>query len=338
MSSDPLTIMTTPTDGVEEDPLFLYEPIHEQIDPKHIPWKIEYKPVTPQQAQKYLMDADEYTKFGQRKRTPARKKRWLDLMESNRFVEYHPFGPLGFNEDGILMNGGNRLAALAAYSRPLGFLIIRNCPTWIINYIDNNQVRTAREAMFINLKDVTAETQALVRLGLRYEEFLFGKRSELGWIDWSKQRDEHIDLINWMNKREFVLDLIGQAKKVKKATDIPAPSVAAFIAYQQLAWPDGTEMLERFLDGLQLGVMLEKGNPALTLREWAAKDGFIGSYSRGRREGHLLLLMKYFTLFAEGHKIHEVRVARGLPMAMPYHPDGWDTACKNAREALLEMG
>lgn len=331
------TIATTPTAVVEEDPLLLYEPITRQINGKKVPWTVEYNKIMPIEAGLILEQADTYEKYGQRPRTPARVKRWADLMASNRFVEYFPFGPLGFNEDNIVMNGGNRLQALAEFDQPLGFMVIRNCPSWLINYIDNGAARTQRDAMFINRRIPDTNVAATARLGMRYEEFLFGKRKELGWADWSKHKDEFVDIDNWISKREYVLDYVGQGKTLKKRANLQPASGACFIAYQQLAWPEGADKLREFLDGLEYGSMLSKGNPALTLREWGNQDGFIGGYTHGRREGHLLLLFQYFMLFCENQKSHQVRVAKGLPMAMPYHPDGWETGCKNAREALLEM-
>lgn len=338
----PGEIMTTPTAGVKVDPLLMYEPLtsRQKINPRKIPWTTEPELITPQQAQVILRRADEYHGFSQRPRTPAAEKRFLDLINSGRFVDYFPFGPLGFNEkDDVVMNGGNRLGAVAKSDRPVGFIVIRNCPTWLIDYIDNNKRRTVRETLKMKMKNIKPETQAVARLGMRYEEFIFGKRGETGWTDWSKQTDENVDYVNWLVKREYVTDIIPQAKAIGKATGLQVPALTCFIAYQQLAWPDDDKgMFQQFIDGLESGVMLYKGHPALTLREWASDDGFIGSYSRGRREGHLLLLFKFFTLFAEGQKVNEVRVARGLPMAMPYHPNGWETACKNVREQLVEMG
>lgn len=331
-------IATTPTNAIEEDPLLLYDPIEKQINGKRVPWTIEYPMITPKQAQAILDEADEYSGFGQRPRTPARRKRWLDLMASNRFVNFHPFGPLGFNEDGIIMNGGNRLGALAEFDRAVGFMVIRNAPTWLINYIDNGNNRSQRESAFINQRNTDPAIAAVARLGMRYEEFLFGKRKETGWMAWPKHKDEFVDIDNFIEKREYIMDYLPQAKLLKRKTTLQVASGACFIAYQHLAWPDGADKLNEFLDGLNLGVMLDKGNPALTLREWARNDGYIGGMTSGRREGHLLLLFKYFHLFVERATIHDVRVAKGLPMTMPYHPDGWDVACKNVREALLEIG
>jgi hypothetical protein len=329
--------MTTPTDGVEEDPLLLYEPLHEQINGKKIPFEISYPKVTPKQAQQWLDEADEYDQFFQRKRLPASIKRFKDLIDTNRFVEYLPVGALCFNPDGIVMNGGNRLAAVAAGRKSVGFMVVNNCPSWMIHFFDNGKMRTAREALHIAMKNVTPEGQAVTRLGLRYEEFLFGKRSQYGWADWGRHKDEYIDLMNWMDKREYVLDTIPQGKEIRKKTAAQVSSATCFVAYQLLAWPSGAEKLEEFLDGLTLGVNLSKGNPALTLREWFRNDGYIGGYTYGRREGQMLLLFQMFTAFAEGHSVAAIKVARGLPMAMPYHPDGWEIGCKNAREALIQM-
>jgi hypothetical protein len=83
--------------------------------------------------------------------------------------------------------------------------------------------------------------------------------------------------------------------------------------------------------------MLAKGNPALTLREWAKRDGYIGTATYGRREGHLLLLFKFFESFMNKSHITSVAVAKGLPMHMPYNPRGEKTAVTNVIKALDKM-
>lgn len=335
------TLLTTPTPEVEEDPLLLYDPILKQIDPKHIPWSFEYPYVTAEQAQAWLEQADANTEFGQRPRTKFRKARWLSLYQSNRYAFFNPMAPLCFSEKtDVLMNGGNRLAALIEHDKPVGFMVIRNCPVWLMNYFDNGNARSLRESMFINQRDVKPDAAASVRLGMRYEEFLFGKRKELGWTDWGRHKDEHVDVDNFIDKREYLLDKVSEARVLAKRCKLQTSSLACFLTYQRLAWPKGQANLEEFTDGLAYGVMLDKGSPALTLREWAARDGYIGGYTYGRREGHLLLLFKAFMMYCEDQKMPEVRVAKGLPMAMPYHPDGWETGCKNVREALrlIDLG
>lgn len=337
--SAPSAIMTTPTDVIEIDPLLLYEPITSQVNVRKIPYVVDYVRVTPTQAQAWLDAADEYDEFGQRRRTEPRIKRWHDLMASSRFVEFLPNGPLCFNAAGILMNGGNRLAAVARYGKPVGFVVFQNVPDWMMSFFDTGNNRSLKESLDIAMKreKIDAAHSQIARLALRYEEFIFGKRGQLGWVEWARHKDEHIDIINWLHKRTFVTDFTKEAKIMRSKGNMQLASAACFLAFQQLAWPEGQDKVQEFVDGVCFGVMLEKGNPALTLREWFQKDGFIGGYTHGRREGHLLLLFQAFMNFCENNPMHHIRVAKGLPMQMPYHPHGWEVACKNVRDGLLDL-
>lgn len=331
--------MMAPSGEVDESPQRLYRPIPQQLTPDTIPWDIEYAYITPDEAEEILAAADDNPDFRQRKRTPARVARWSELMQTERFAHFLPDGPLCFNEKGYLLNGGNRLKALSEQpaGTEVGFVVYRNCPQWLFQYFDQGNNRTSREQMFMNKRDVNTYTQATVRLGMRYEEFLFGKRSPSGWVHWGRVKDENIDLDNWMTRREYVLDHVVQGKQLSKYTMLQTASTTCFIAYQQLAWPDGQDHLQDYLDGLESGSMLRKGNPALTLREWAKADGFIGNGTHGRREGHLLLLFRSFEKFVRNADEAKILVARGLPMHMPYHPQGDKVAVANARKALTKM-
>lgn len=328
-----------PSTEVDESPQRLYRPITKQLTPDTIPWDIEYSYLTPQDAQQILEAAENNPDFRQRKRTPARVSRWEELMLTGRFVHFLPDGPLCFNDKGYLLNGGNRLQAVANLDPDveIGFVVYRNCPQWIFQYFDQGNNRSAREQMFMNKRDINTYTQATVRLGLRYEEFIFGKRSPSGWVNWGRVKDENPDIDSWMERREYVLDCINPAKSLSKSTMLQTASAACFIAYQQLAWPEGIDALQEYLDALESGSMISKGNPALTLREWGRRDGYIGAASAGRREGHLLLLFKMFQAFRNRSTVDSILVAKGFPMHMPYHPDGFETAVENVREALDKM-
>lgn len=331
------TRMLTPTPEVDESPQLLYRAIPEQLTPENIPFKIEFVPFTAQMAQESLDAADANEEFRQRKRTPARMNRWLNLMRTGRFVHYLPDGPICYNPDGVQLNGGNRLAAVAQHDEPVGFMVIRNCPTWMFQHFDSGDKRSVSESIYMNKHDIKGQPGALARLGMRYEEFLSGKRSPLGWAMWGKHRDENADINDFLDRREYLTDFTAEGARIKKRSDLMAVSGTVFVAYQRLAWPDGEEQLEEFLDGLCLGAMLAKGNPALTLREWAKRDGYIGAASLGRREGHLLLLFKMFASFVQHATVSEIRVARGFPMTMPYHPKGHEVAVDNVRAALEKM-
>lgn len=336
-ASEVTTTMRAPTQKVDDSPQLLYRPLEQQLTPETVPFKVRWEYVTPDQAEAWLFEADHHEGFRPRPRTEARKKHWLNLMQTGRFVEFSPEGVLCFSPEGICLNGGNRLGAVVEYDQPVGFTIFENVPVWMSRFFDTGDKRTLREAMFMNKKDLPQGYQQVVRLGMRYEEYLFGKRSAHGWADWSRHKDEHQDVDNFIERREYLLDYIPKGKAIRKPTNLQAASITAFVAYQLLAWPDGASELEQFLDGLALGSMLHKGNPALTLREWGKADGFIGNGTHGRREGHLLLLFRSFEKYMEELDEPKILVARGLPMHMPYHPNGDKTAVANVRKALGKM-
>ena len=115
----------------------------------------------------------------------------------------------------------------------------------------------------------------------------------------------------------------------------------AFRFYQQLAWPDGVDALIEFWDGLRTGAVPPR-SPASALRAWG-RDCFeeerLGAKRPfARRELHLLLLFRMFALHVQGDRIQgKVPWAYGMPMLMPFHPDGDETALKNVRAALAEL-
>lgn len=336
-TSDVTTTSRTPTPDVDESPQLLYRSLGQQLTPETIPFKPRWEYVTPEQAAEWLFDADNYEGFRPRPRTDARRRHWVSLMQTGRFVEFSPEGVLCFSPEGICLNGGNRLGAVIEYGKPVGFTIFDNVPVWMSRFFDTGDKRSLREAMFMTRKDLPQGYQQVVRLGMRYEEYLFGKRTAHGWADWSRHKDEHQDVDNFIDRREYLLDYIDRGKAIRRPTQLQAASVTAFIAYQLLAWPGGSEQLDEFLDGLSHGSMLRKGNPALTLREWAKADGFIGNGTHGRREGHLLLLFRSFEKFVRNADEAKILVARGLPMHMPYHPQGDKVAVANVRKALTKM-
>lgn len=114
-------------------------------------------------------------------------------------------------------------------------------------------------------------------------------------------------------------------------------STMVFRFYQSLAWPEGEEQLVAFCDGLAKGAMLAPRVPTLVLREWARQSNEQKEKIRGKRELHLLLLMRMYALTVQGDRIDRMQWAYGFPMTMPYHPNGPETAVKNVLTALAEM-
>lgn len=332
------TRVLAPTDEVDDSPQRLYRPIKNQLTVAQAKLMVmEPVMVTQETATELLIKADQNPAFRQRKRLPGRVSRWLGLIQTDRFVHFSPEGAVLLDPDGFMLNGGNRMEAVRQHDEPVGMMLIHNVPSWFVQYFDQGNNRSKKEALYMMNRPSVPETIPLARVAMRFEEFLLGKRDRYGWVLWGKVRDENPDIDDFITRRTEIFDWIPVGKQVRKGSELMTVSAAAFVAYQKLAWPEGSDEVDAFLDGLIYGANIAKGNPALTLREWGRKDGYIGNGSSGRREGHLLLLLNFFASFVNKSYVDKVLVAKGFPMAMPYHPDGHEIALKNIREALTQM-
>jgi hypothetical protein len=294
--------------------------------------------VTPEQAKKWLEISELDTEFRQRLTKTRDVRRWKILMETDRFVHYLPSGPLCFDDKGALLNGKHRLTALAGQDKSFGFLVVDNTPRWMFRFFDTGAPRTLNDVFYISGQMTKAQTGSSMRLAMRYEEFLQGKRKPLGWKDWFQQRDEHSDVDDFLVRRQDLADWYYVGQQVYSGCGLLVAAGMAFRFYQSLAWPDGEEKLIEFCTSLAKGSMLAPGSPALVLREWSRQMRDERVRVRGKRELHLLLLFRMFQLHAQGDKIEgRLPWAYGFPMTMPYHPKGHDTAVANVRSALAEL-
>src|SRR5947207_8311126 len=119
-------------------------------------------------------------------------RRWALLMETDRFVHYLPNGPLCFDDEGILLNGKSRLSGVTRQPKAIGFMVVNHVPRWMFTFFDQMRVRSLNDTFIMAGRMTHAQTGSTMRLAMRYEEFLHGLRSPLGWRSWAGERgDEH---------------------------------------------------------------------------------------------------------------------------------------------------
>jgi len=319
----------------EPDPHMLYRPVPQIENPQQM--KVKFKAYTPDEAQRLLLDADSDTEFKQRPMRDRDARRWAILMETDRFVHYLPNGPLCFDPEGVLLNGKSRLTGVTRQTKPIGFMVVNYVPRWMFKFFDQMRVRSLNDTFVMAGRMTHAQTGSTMRLAMRYEEFLHGIRPSLGWKTWAGERgDEHFDVDDFLARREDLADLYVAAEHCSRPSKLGIAALMVFRFYQQLAWPDGVDVLTDFWDGLKTGAMPPK-SPSLLLRSWARDVWQDKERIQGKRELHLLLLFRYFALHAQGDKLHNLTWAHGFPMAMPYHPDGSEVAVKNVLAALAEL-
>jgi hypothetical protein len=316
----------------------LYQPVPQlKIDPKRPPFDVSYEFIQPTDAEALLNKAMTTSDFRQRKISAPEVKRFADLIATDRFVHFLPNGVILIDPDGVPINGQHRLMAIIETGMPAGFVVFRNVPRWMFSYLDTGRRRTLKDVLHINSRPSGPQTDSMMKLALRYEEFLQGVRPGTGWRHWNAVKDEHQDIDSFYARREDLQRGYQVAQRVYAKAKVLVPSSAAFLFYQSLAWPDGTEETENFLGDLISGTHLIPTRPAYRLREFTLEVFENKSPVIAKREVHLLLLMRAFALEMNQTRVQKLPWAYGQPMAMPYHPKGHDVAIKNVRTALDDM-
>lgn len=316
----------------------LYQPVPQiKINPKQPPFDVSYEFINTEQAEALLSKAALASGFRQRKISPAEVKRYSNLIKTNRFVHFLPDGVLLIDPEGVPFNGQHRLMGVVDAEMPAGFVVFRNVPRWMFAYLDTGRRRSLKDVLHINGRPSKPQTDSMMKLALRYEEFLQGVRPSAGWRHWNAVKDEHQDIDNFFARRTELQDGYTIAQRVYGHSKILIPATATFLFYQTLAWPDGNDEVEDFLSAFISEDRLHNQHPVTHLRNFGLSVFEQKTPMFAKRELHLLLLMRMFALTVKKSRVATMPWAYGHPMAMPYHPKGHEVAVKNVRSALDDM-
>jgi hypothetical protein len=317
----------------------LYQPVP-QLDTATPEFKIEYVWFTPQKAKEYLSKAAGAPGFKQRPLRPAQVRRWKNLVNTKRFVHFLPNQAICEDEDGVPINGQHRLTGVSQCPEgtQVGFMVIKNVPRWMFAFFDTNMVRTAADVFEIGNRRRGPQTPSAVKLAMRYEEYLTGRRAGTGWRHWNQVHDEHQDLDVFYARRDEIQDWYGLGVKLRHSAKILVASTIVFAFYQSLAWPDGDPELHDFVNAMRGPVSsMSPQSPARLLKEFGNNTWIDRQQVHAKREVHLALLFQSFGQFVRNARFDKITWAYGQPMSVPYHPKGPDVAIKNVRLALEDM-
>lgn len=329
------TKFLTPEPTEEDQREWLYRPAP-QLQGKP-PFKVEYRWFTPEKATELLKHSLTDPDFRNRQTTVAQVRRHMNLMRTKRFVHFMPEGAICLDEQGIMLNGKNRMTAIAGQSYDIGLTVFRDVPRWMFKFMDTGRARTLKDVFYAGNRRTTPQTPSAMRLGMRYEEFLIGLRQGEGWRRWGAVKDdEHNDVDSFLTRRDEMQDWYGVGSAIQRKVHLIAASVMNFYFYQSLAWPEGADVLQEFCEWLITGGGWP-GSPALALREWSTSSWKNGDTIPAKRELHLMLLFRCFAQFTQRTKVPKITWAYGHVMTLPYHPKGSETAIRNVRFALEEM-
>lgn len=163
---------------------------------------------------------------------------------------------IGVAANGFLVDGQHRLEALrAAGYPPVLMLVVTGLPDEAMAAVDGGTNRTARDYMqFMFDTKVSAFVSALLRTSmLAHDEFAAIKYQP-------QEYAVHLEKLG---------DSIAEIMKLEHVQKMPAAVVAALVDAHYKGYQSE---VEAFAKALATGEMLERDNPALTLRNWIANN------------------------------------------------------------------
>lgn len=170
---------------------------------------------------------------------------------------------IGVSIDGHIIDGGHRLHAMrkAGYP-PVRFLLVTGLPIESQKYVDQHAKRTLKDTLKLFM-DREFQTNITGAMNAIYS-------ANNNWV-WGEARISPDEMINMIELRQDAINLIMDIKKIKTLT---VSVIGAII--EQLYQTNDVRILS-FVKNVIEGEMLEKGDPALTFRNWMiAKKGQAG--------------------------------------------------------------
>lgn len=274
--------------------------------------------------------------FRQRHATQRIVDEFSVLMKHGEWTQYLPDGVIGIDKDGVLINGQKRMLAVDDANVSIGFVVARNVPREMFPFFDRAQTRTAAHVFEIDGLPSGPDYASTIRLAMRYEEMLRNVRDPATWGNWAGIRDTVDESLDFYRRHADIADSVMIGRALGYGAKIVPAAGAVFHYYADKAWPDrkndaeGYDPLDSFISRLQTGEHMARNHPAMVLRDWT-KDTYREEKVQAKRETHLFLLLKHWSMHVTGLTVPgaQVKYQRIWAMPVPHHPDGKDAAVRN---------
>lgn len=255
--------------------------------------------------------------------TPELALKWLEFNDHNRPMSKSFVASLAkaiergewqvthqgiaFDEDGTLIDGQHRLAAIVKAGIPVEVLVTEGVPRRTFTVMDTGRKRTARDVLALADEANSTHLAAALR-GL----YLYRKGQTTQWSGASSQisNDQLLAILEGNpGMREAVTHGIAINRGMK--ITITAASVGWYVTSQERPDIDQREWRE----GLITGANLSTGDPRLTLRNTMLSLAS-GKTVRRRDDSreHLLYYLKAWNAWVEGRQIKLLRRSPGEQM------------------------
>jgi hypothetical protein len=223
--------------------------------------------------------------------------------------EWHFIGdPVRFDKDGNLLDGQQRLAAVAQSGCPQTFVVIRNLERDDQRYMDGGRKRTAIDQLRIE-----GLTNAAVIAGIA-SLFMHWQADDLPWFN---IKFSTFEVVEWV---ESNLDSVEAAAKhadsCYRATRASKSIMGA--AYLVFSAAADVDTATEFMNLIATGAGLDTGSPVLLLRqkmvEWANRR----PGQRPQRHEMLYFVVRTWNAWRKGEKLTKLQIPVGGEINMAH--------------------
>jgi hypothetical protein len=214
---------------------------------------------------------------------------------------------LAFNQDGDLIDGQHRLAAIARAGIPVEILVTWDVPNSSFTVLDTGRKRTGRDTLSLANESNSTHLAAALR-GLH----LYRTAQEKQWTGASSMITND-QLLHLLEENPGIRQAVVRGIAINRSTKVTvtAASVGWYVTSQERPEIDQSD----WYDGLVTGANLSQGDPRLTLRNTMLNLAS-GKAFRRRHDSreHLLYYLKAWNAWVEGRSIKLLRRSPGEQM------------------------
>lgn len=256
--------------------------------------------VTPEMADKYLA-----TMVHNRKLRESRVAQWLVIIERGEWELTND--AISFDDNGHLLNGQHRLAAIAASGQTLPLVVLRGLPPQAQDVMDSGLSRKLSDALRLRDENDTFNKAAALRWMHRLDYIEANDGQVIGYPNKADAMPTVGELLRLFDaKAEAISEVITLARLAKANVTMPIGGAMAVMIRQRELDP---EEQEAFWEGVISGAGLEAGDARLALRNYLTAPIRSGH----RRRDYLLVAMsiKAWNHWRDGNPVTYLRWAWG---------------------------
>lgn len=218
---------------------------------------------------------------------PTEAKEYLDRNMNNRplkegvvskYVEDIQEGRFDFNGESIifsntgrLLDGQHRLEAVVRTGVELIFVVARGIPDKAFDTIDLGKNRSVGDIMNILGNKGGAEIGATARIAMAFESGSLNIRGS------GRKPVTQKQVVNYIYANPYLSEIVDQVKHARGQLTVSPLAAVLFLGNKNRQF---NSKVAAFLEAVNTGENLTRGNPVYTLREWAIAQ-------RGTSKGHV---------------------------------------------------